>query len=103
MKTELKKLAGYLESKESRDYMKMLRVIGGSMRLRVLMLLRKAGRPLSVTEIAEVMDGTLSRISHQVGILKRYGFVHSKRSSRSVLYSLASSKVYDYVQLGKKK
>jgi DNA-binding transcriptional ArsR family regulator len=102
MNAELKKLSGYLASKESKDYMKMLRAITGSMRLRILMLLAKAGRPLSVTEIAEVMDGTLSRISHQVGILKRYGLVHSKRSSRSVLYSLAAPKTYSYVKLGHK-
>ena len=102
MKADLKKLSGYLASKESRGYMKTLRVIAGSMRLRILMLLSKAGRPLSVTEIAEVMNGTLSRISHQIGILKQYGLVHSKRSSRSVYYSLANPKIYTYVKLGRK-
>jgi DNA-binding transcriptional ArsR family regulator len=102
MKAELKKLSAVLASKETRDYKKTLRAISGSMRLRVLMLLSKAGRPLSVTEIAEVMNGTLSRISHQIGILKHHGLVKAKRHSRSVFYSLANPKVYTYVKLGKK-
>lgn len=82
--------------------MKMLRVITGSMRLRVLMLLDQAKRPLSVTEIAEVMDGTLSRISHQVGILSDHGFVRAKRDGRSMLYSIVAPKVYSYIKLGQK-
>lgn len=102
MKAELKKLSASLDSKEVRDYMKTLRVIAGSMRLRILMLLAKAGHPLSVTDISEVMRGTLSRISHQIGILKRHGLVHARRSSRSVFYSLANPKVYGYVKLGRR-
>lgn len=100
--TELMKITKAIQSKEAKGYIRMMRVVTGAMRLKVLMLLAQSEDGMTVTDLATALGGSLSRISHQVGILKRSGLVKATRDSRNVIYSLTTNhKVYRYASLGR--
>lgn len=65
----------------------MIRVMAGSMRFRIIERLAQRG-PQDVTQIAKAFGATLSRVSHQLGILRYAKMVITKRQSRSVVYEL---------------
>jgi DNA-binding transcriptional ArsR family regulator len=96
-----RQLRGEFEDAAVKDYFRTLRVIAGPIRFRILMILRAAPKGLSVTEIAEVLGASLSRISHQMRILRKSKLVSSRRDSRSVIYALANPRIYRYLKLPK--
>lgn len=69
-------------------------------RIRVLETLMAApGR--SVTEIQEFLEIEQSHLSHQLGVLRRSGFVVARREGSSVFYSLSDERIADLLILAR--
>ena len=81
--SELKKAAF---NRKTKDQLKRLRVISGSGRYRILLLLNEMPEGLRVTEIAEVLHASTSRVSHQMRILRKNGMVVAEPRGREKTY-----------------
>ena len=68
---------------------KMLRTVADPTRIRILTLL--AREDLSVAELQEILSMGQSRISTQLGHLKRTGLVADRRSGKNIIYTLNHS------------
>ena len=73
------------------DIAELFKVFGDSTRIRILYVLMEA--ELCVCDIADILGMTQSAISHQLRILKANRLVKSKRSGKSIFYSLADEHV----------
>jgi len=71
----------------------LFKVLSGSVRFRILILLRVHPNGLSVGEIADVLDGSVSRISHQLSILKKMSLVTGTGADHQVRYALNDKKI----------
>jgi len=80
---QLKKAAFNRKTKEK---LNRLRVISGSGRFRILVLLHEQPEGLRVTEIAEILRASTSRVSHQMRILRKNGMVSSSPNGREKIY-----------------
>lgn len=67
------------------------KTLGHPLRIRVLELL--VDGPRSVAEILGAVDVEQSHLSHQLGVLRRAGFVVSERDGTSTTYSLADDRI----------
>lgn len=75
----------------------LFKVLSGSVRFRILVLLRTHSKGLSVGDIAEILDGSVSRISHQLSILKKMNLVTGTGTDHHVLYALNDKKIESLV------
>lgn len=66
----------------------LLKVLSGSLRFNILILLRSRPNGMTVGEIAETLNGSTSRISHQLSILKKIGLVSSEGLDHQVRYMI---------------
>lgn len=73
------------------DLAELFKVFGDSTRIRILFVLFEA--EVCVCDLACVLNMTQSAISHQLRILKQSKLVKSRRSGKSVFYSLADDHV----------
>ena len=80
------KLKRSIIGKKLRERHRMLRVIGGVTRFRILSLLRAAGTPLNVTEISEILGASVSTVSHDLSVLRKNDFVDANTEGREVFY-----------------
>ena len=71
----------------------LFKVLSGSVRFRILVLLRAHPKGMSVGDIAEVLEGSVSRISHQLSILKKMSLVTGMGTDHQVRYSLNDKKI----------
>lgn len=69
----------------------LFRMFSDPTRLRILTVLRVSD--MCVCHIAEVLDMTVSAISHQLRLLKNARLVSARRVGKSVIYSLADDHV----------
>ncbi len=65
-------------------------LMGDPTRMKICWLLCKHPE-LSVSEIAEVMNVSISTISHSLKKLKNYSLVESRRNHKQIFYRLADS------------
>ena len=75
-----------ISGKALRERHRMLRVVGGLTRFKILSLLSAHGESLNVTQIAEILDASTSTISHELIILRKNNFVDSATKGREVFY-----------------
>jgi len=73
-------------SKKTKKTLAHLRVISGSGRFRILVLLKERPAGLRVTEIAEILNASTSRISHQMRILRKNRMVSAEPIGREKIY-----------------
>ena len=64
--------------------------VGGETRIKVLFLLSETGE-LCVCDLADILGLSVSRVSHQLKILKKNGFVKTRRESPTIYYSLSDN------------
>ena len=64
----------------------MLRVLGDPERLRIIECLRSG--PKNVSEIADLLDTVIVKISHHLGVLKHADVVLDEKQGRFVVYRL---------------
>ena len=69
----------------------ILKLLGDETRLRIILLL--AQEELTVTELAELLDLSQSRISEQVSKLRSRLFLHERREGRKTFLSLAAGDI----------
>ena len=97
--SQIRSLRESTRSKKANQHLRILRAISGRARWHMLLLLRSAKNGLTTTDFAVILKATLSRVSHQLRILKRGGLVQTKREGRNVIYSLANPLINKYVRL----
>jgi DNA-binding transcriptional ArsR family regulator len=90
---QLRRLKKLLSSKKTKESFKICRSLCGSMRFKIIFILNKQKSGLTVTEMAKILDVSLSRVSHQLRILKKYRLVLTKRINREVVYILANHRI----------
>ena len=76
----------------------VLHALGGRMRLRILYLLHREPE-LCVCDLADVLDESISAVSHQLRILRRHDLVKTRRDAKTIFYSLNEPVVRRYVDL----
>jgi DNA-binding transcriptional ArsR family regulator len=89
-RNHLASVRALLKSKKVHESLRILRALCGPMRYQILVALRASGSAgLTVTELSLVLDASLSRISHQLAILRRHRLVVAKSKNRETMYVLA--------------
>ena len=82
----------HLSSEEDQERLaELFRMFADPTRLRILTVLQISD--MCVCHIAEILDMTVSAISHQLRVLKNARLVTSRRAGKSVIYSLADQHV----------
>ena len=84
----IQKAKKILESKSVKETAQILKVLCGPSRFKIVVLLKYFPSGLTVTQISEMLGASLSRISHQLKILRKHKMVEGKGRNREVLYTL---------------
>ena len=71
------------------------KIFGDSTRIRILYALLES--ELCVCDIAEVLDMTVSAVSHQLRVLKQARLVSSRRNGKSIIYAPADDHVKEII------
>ncbi len=82
----------------SMDLAQVFKVLADPTRVRLISLL--AEKELFVGELAELLDMTLSAVSHHLRLLRQLRLVKARRQGRHVYYSLDDEHVRDVYKLG---
>lgn len=80
------------------DLAELYRIFGDTTRIRILYVLFES--EVCVCDIAQVLDMTVSAISHQLRILKSAGLVKYRREGKVCFYSLADDHVKTIIGQG---
>jgi len=80
------------------DLSELFKVFGDSTRIRILYCLFES--EMCVCDIATLFNMTQSAISHQLSVLKKSKLVKSRRSGKTVFYSLADAHVRTIINQG---
>ena len=80
------------------DLAELFKVFGDSTRIRILFVLFEA--EVCVCDLAQALNMTQSAISHQLKILRQNKLVKSRRSGKSIFYSLADEHVRTIIAQG---
>ena len=80
------------------DLSELFKVFGDKTRAKIMCAL--SVRPLYVGEIAELLNMTLSAVSHQLRILRTAKLVKSDKQGKEVLYSLDDDHVMQIINFG---
>lgn len=80
------------------DLSELFKVFGDSTRIRILYCLFES--EMCVCDIATLLNMTQSAISHQLSVLKKSKLVKSRRSGKTVFYSLADGHVRTIINQG---
>lgn len=75
------------------------KALGHPLRIRILELL--ADRERSVAELLAEVGAEQSHLSQQLGILRRAGFVISRREGASVIYSVADERISELLAVSR--
>jgi DNA-binding transcriptional ArsR family regulator len=82
-----------LANKKVKKRYAVLRAISGPTRYKILVLLGAYPSGLTVSEIAAALGASLSRVSHQMRILRKQSVVSGSRNSRTITYVIADRKI----------
>ena len=88
-----------IEEEELADLAELFKVFGDSTRIKILYALFE--QELCVCDIAEVLNMTISAVSHQLRILKQNKLVKNRREGKSIFYSLDDDHVKKIIAMGK--
>lgn len=80
------------------DLSELFKVFGDSTRIRILYCLFES--EMCVCDIATLLNMTQSAISHQLSVLKKSKLVKSRRSGKTVFYSLSDGHVRAIINQG---
>jgi len=85
--------------KEIFELAELFKVFGDSTRIRILRELFEESE-LSVSEIADKVEMTVSAVSHQLKTLRTSNLIRSRREGKTVFYSLADDHVKTIIFMG---
>jgi len=80
------------------DLAELYKVFGDSTRIRILYVLFEA--EMCVCDIAQLLNMSMSAISHQLRVLKQSRLVKFRRDGKTVFYSLADDHVRSIINQG---
>lgn len=80
------------------DLAELYKVFGDSTRIRILYVLFEA--EMCVCDIAQLLNMSMSAISHQLRVLKQSRLVKFRRDGKTVFYSLADDHVRSILNQG---
>lgn len=89
---------GIPEETELYNLTDFFKVLGDSTRIKILLELLK--NEFCVGELAEILNMTVSAVSHQPQILKSSRLVRKRRDGRTIIYSLADDHVRSVIAQG---
>ena len=92
-------LRGLINSSFSNRTHEILHAICGKTRFKIVILLNEEKRGLNVTELSSILNSTLTKISHQLSILRKDGIVEFTGQNRERIYKLADHKLKKYFEL----
>ncbi len=72
---------------EADEIVRIFKALADQTRIRIISNLTKADK-LCVTELADLLEMDISRISHQLAKLEHMGFVKKEREGRNIYYEL---------------
>lgn len=81
------------------DLAELFKVFGDSTRIRILHVLFDT-EELSVSEIAQQVNMTVSAVSHQLRILRTSNLIKSRKEGKTVFYRLADEHVKTIIYMG---
>lgn len=84
------------DNEHLQDLREKLHALSGSMRLRILHLLHLEDE-LCVCDLSDILDESLSAVSHQLKVLRRHSFVNTRRDAKTIFYSLNEPVVCQYL------
>lgn len=80
------------------DLAELFKIFGDTTRIKILYVLFEA--EMCVCDIAQVLNMTVSAISHQLRILKQARLVKFRKEGKSVFYSLADDHIKKIIDNG---
>ena len=80
------------------DLAELFKVFGDSTRTGILCVLEKS--ELCVSDIAEILEMSVSAISHQLRVLRTFKLVKSRKEGKDVYYSLDDEHVTEIIKCG---
>ncbi|MBQ4087276.1 MAG: helix-turn-helix transcriptional regulator [Clostridia bacterium] len=80
------------------DLAELYKVFGDTTRIKILYVLFE--QEMCVCDIAQILNMTMSAISHQLRVLKQAGLVKYRRDGKTVFYSLADDHVRTIIGMG---
>ncbi len=80
------------------DLAELFKIFGDSTRVKILYTLSVS--EMCVMDISEVLEMSVSAVSHQLSILRRSKLVGTRRSGKTVYYSLADDHVTSILAQG---
>lgn len=91
-----KELQKSLQTKEFKGSHKLLRAVCGPTRYKIIHLLKQNPIGLTVTDMAQILNSSLSKVSHQIKILKEYKLISARGQNRETIYSLADHRIQNF-------
>lgn len=82
-----------LSPKRVQEAVRVLKVLGHPLRLRIVEFLSEAGGEHPVKDIQDAVGKPQATVSQQLALLRDRGIVAARRDGAQVLYSLAESRV----------
>lgn len=76
----------------------VLHALSGPMRLKILYLLHREPE-LCVCDLADILDESVSAVSHQLKVLRKHGLVQTRRDAKTIFYALNESVIQRYLNL----
>lgn len=92
-KHSINKSQQFLKDRRVREFYKTMRLLCGPMRFKIIIVLNKHKDGLTVSELAETLGVSLSRVSHQLAILRKHKLVVAKKINRETVYKLANHRL----------
>ncbi len=86
------------DEEELFDLSEFYKVFGDSTRIKILYVLFEA--EMCVCDIAQLLNMTVSAISHQLRVLKNARLVKQRRDGKTVFYSLSDDHVRTIISMG---
>lgn len=86
------------DEEELFDLAEFYKVFGDSTRIKILYVLFEA--EMCVCDIAQLLNMTVSAISHQLRVLRNARLVKQRRDGKTVFYSLADDHVRTIISMG---
>ncbi len=80
------------------DLAELFKVFGDSTRMKIICALLQS--ELCVCDLANVINSTVSAVSHQLRLLKQAKLVKYRKDGKTVYYSLDDDHVYEIFQKG---
>lgn len=88
-----------IDSKKINASLKTIRVLCGPTRFKIICLLSQNSDGLNVTELARILNSSLSRVSHQLKILKKHKLIVGAGKNRETIYKLADHRLRKYLHI----